>query len=124
MRPTFVTFIKNIWLRFFPRKECCPHCGVVFINQEITRKYCSVRCRNRAAQNRNMARLRNRGHDAFDRLWKSGRMSRGQAYKWASRVVRRPVSDVHFSTMRNSEIQTLIRCSDAFMRGEFVPEAY
>lgn len=71
-----------------------------------------------------MERLRERGHEAFDQLWQSGLMTRGNAYVWASRVIKRPVNETHFKTMRRSEIQTLIRASQARMRGEFVPEAF
>ena len=38
-------------------------------------------------------------HDAFDPLWRSGRMSRSEAYKWLAEQLGQPASKTHISWM-------------------------
>lgn len=60
--------------------------------------------------------LKAKAHRAFDRIWKSGRMKRGQAYAWLSRRLGVRASEAHMSAMdRHAVLERVIEVSDAYM---------
>lgn len=52
--------------------------------------------------------LRMNAHNAFDRLWKSGEMSRGSAYRWLQKVLDLPPAAAHIGEFDESECKRLI----------------
>lgn len=52
--------------------------------------------------------LKAEAHAAFDHLWKSGRMSKGQAYLWMERVLGVSKRNAHISRLRPPQLERLI----------------
>lgn len=70
--------------------------------------------RPRASQHVRLTRMR--AHEAFDRIWRSGRMSRGQAYRWLASELGVPEQDAHMGNMYDlSLLQRVVRVSDELM---------
>jgi len=51
-------------------------------------------------------RFRHRAHKAFDRLWQSGTMSRGNAYAWMAKYLR--VKTANISSLDEEECEQVI----------------
>ena len=45
--------------------------------------------------NQDLRALRKKAHDSFDRLYRSGRMSRDEAYGWLASILQAPQSQAH-----------------------------
>lgn len=48
--------------------------------------------------------LRMQAHQSFDRLWKKGSMSRGEAYYWLARQLDCPEHKAHMGVMTNKDV--------------------
>jgi hypothetical protein len=55
--------------------------------------------------------LKAEAHAAFDSIWKSGRMSRGQAYLWLERVLGVTRNRAHISKLKPQQLRDLITYS-------------
>jgi zinc-finger-containing domain len=51
-------------------------------------------------------------HESFDRLWKSKRMKRGQAYAWLKKALGWEIQP-HMAEMRREDAETVRRLADA-----------
>lgn len=58
-------------------------------------------------------RGRTEAHKAFDRLWKSGQMTRRAAYQWLADQLGIPASDCHISFMDGSTAYRVVRVCQA-----------
>jgi zinc-finger-containing domain len=59
-----------------------------------------------------LARARMHAHHAFDRLWKSGKMTRKQAYGWLARSMGIPKERCHMIMFNEADCAEVIRlCS-------------
>lgn len=52
----------------------------------------------------NIRLLRRAAHASFDRLWESGRMSRGRAYRWLARQLGIPEREAHMGVMTDPDL--------------------
>lgn len=59
---------------------------------------------------------KNEAHAIFDRLWKSGRMTREQAYQWAADVLGIPRSVMHMARLGPDRRAELVRWVNHAMR--------
>jgi len=60
--------------------------------------------------------LKAKAHKAFDRIWQSGRMGRGQAYLWLARRLNVRPEQAHMAAMdRHDILERVIEVSDRFM---------
>lgn len=50
-----------------------------------------------------------KAHDAFDPLWKSGRMKRGQAYAWMCKALGISRDEAHIGMFSVDQCKTLIK---------------
>lgn len=55
-----------------------------------------------------LRRLRNETHATFDPLWKSGEMSRREAYEWLSEKMNKPFDDTHVAMFTEEECRQAI----------------
>ena len=65
--------------------------------------------------NEELRKLKKEVHDAFDPIWRNGRMSRSQAYKWLSGALNIPAAETHvgmFSPDRCREALEVVRNSE------------
>lgn len=51
---------------------------------------------------------RMRAHDAFDRLWKGHRMTRGRAYEWMAETLKLTTEQAHIGMFTNEQCEALI----------------
>lgn len=59
-----------------------------------------------------LAKARMKAHGAFDRFWKSGKMTRRQAYKWLARSMGIPKERCHMQMFSEGDCQEVVRlCS-------------
>ena len=60
--------------------------------------------------------LKAKAHKAFDRIWQSGRMRRGQAYRWLARELDVRPEQAHMAAMdRHEVLERVIEASDRYM---------
>jgi len=59
--------------------------------------------------NQNLRDLRVECHQMFDRLWKDGKMTRDQAYRWMQRNMKLPEERAHIGELRESGCKWLIK---------------
>lgn len=52
--------------------------------------------------------LRNRGHELFDRQWRSGKMGRRAAYRWLQDVTGLDRSRAHFARLNGEELRRVV----------------
>lgn len=57
--------------------------------------------------NRILREWRTRCHSAFDRLWKSGRMKRKEAYAWMAQSLGIPLEQAHIAMLTLDQCQQL-----------------
>jgi len=57
--------------------------------------------------NATLRRDRSQAHAAFDPLWRDGSMSRTDAYRWASNVLKLPLPKTHIAMMTSEQCETL-----------------
>jgi hypothetical protein len=59
-----------------------------------------------------LAKARMKAHNAFDRFWLSGKMSRKQAYKWLARAMGIPRERCHMVMFSEGDCEEVVRlCS-------------
>lgn len=51
---------------------------------------------------------RSRAHYSFDSLWKKGRMSRGDAYRWLRKAMGLPKKECHIGMMDSSQAMKVV----------------
>lgn len=72
-----------------------------------------------------LARARIMAHDAFDRLWKSGRMKRGEAYLWLSERMGLPQKECHIGSFNVEQCERVIAImEEAYNAGREEEERY
>lgn len=59
--------------------------------------------------NANLRRWRARAHQRFDWLWRSGQMSRTQAYRWLADAMNLPKSKAHFGQFNQQQCEEAIK---------------
>ncbi len=60
-----------------------------------------------------LRQLRTQAHDRFDPIWKSGEITRYQAYRWLAKQLGMPFKRCHFSQMSVKQLLRSIQiCSD------------
>ena len=52
--------------------------------------------------------LRKKAHDAFDDIWKSGSMERGEAYLWLAKKMDLPEEDAHIANFNIKQCEEVI----------------
>lgn len=85
-------------------RPVCPTCGECAVRSEtkfgIRHDCCGLwSWGNKPLADRTTHEARRAAHASFDVLWKSGRLSRGDAYKALARVTGWPESDCHMMHM-------------------------
>lgn len=80
----------------------CKHCGHTYEartdNPRVTRA------------------LKHKAHLSFDRLWKTGKMTRSEAYQWLAIELGVPASEAHMAAMsRHAVLERVIVLSDIYM---------
>ena len=90
-------------LRFWLCDDCCAWAGV-------HRNSPTYRPKGRLA-NEALRRLRTRAHRAFDPLWKSGRKTRAEAYRWLQEALDTPYKP-HIGFMDERECKRVIEVCD------------
>lgn len=73
------------------------------------------RYRDRQGIMRSDRRGRISAHEEFDKLWREGYMSRGQAYEWLAREFGKDV--VHMKQMNEAECKRVVELVDDLLRG-------
>lgn len=58
--------------------------------------------------NKETKEARMRAHEAFDQLWRSGRMNRSQAYSWMQRVMSMTKDEAHIGKFSAEQCDKLI----------------
>ena len=58
--------------------------------------------------NAELRELRKQAHEVFDSLWKTKRMSRGQAYKWLSKELNKPQELTHIGMFEIEDCRKVI----------------
>jgi hypothetical protein len=61
-----------------------------------------------------LRRAKMRAHEAFDPLWRSGRMSRNEAYGWLARKLGIPTSECHIGMFDTVACNTVVRLCREF----------
>lgn len=60
--------------------------------------------------------LKHKAHLAFDRIWKTGRMTRSAAYRWLARELGVPASEAHMAVIdQHATLERVIEVSDRYM---------
>lgn len=59
---------------------------------------------------------RARAHRAFDRIWKTGLMSRSDAYRWLSVQMGWPLDDTHMGMMKKADCEKVVRLSNEYLQ--------
>lgn len=62
---------------------------------------------------------RNKGHRAFDAIWKRGYMSRSEAYRWLAREMGMPADDCHFGMMSAAECERAAALANALVAARY-----
>jgi len=62
-----------------------------------------------------LRRKRQEAHRAFDQLWKSGLMSRKEAYRWLQTQLGLPEAEAHISNFSEFRCQQVIHLAKRFM---------
>lgn len=60
-----------------------------------------------------------KAHEAFDQLWKSGRMRRGDAYRWLQTVLGLDKDSAHIGRFTIEQCNQLIEAVQKELAGEF-----
>jgi ssDNA-binding Zn-finger/Zn-ribbon topoisomerase 1 len=68
--------------------------------------------------NKETKQARIRAHDAFDRLWKGGRMTRAQAYGWMQRAMDLSKDEAHIGRFSIEQCEALGREVAAILENE------
>lgn len=91
----------------------CPKCGEL-LDIDDTQYECCIRVKMKPAEDREkLNALRKEAHDAFDEIWKSGWVSRQQAYEWLGRRMKLPPEMTHISLMGAEQCEQVIElCTD------------
>lgn len=63
-------------------------------------------------------RWRRQAHTVFDRIWRSGTVTRSAAQRWLAKELRIPVKDCHFSYMRVKTLRRVVQLCDAVQNGD------
>lgn len=108
-----------------PCKDCgqepplrCPRCSML-----LGTGACRP-CRWRAAPE-DIRLLRQKGHAHFDRLWRSGRMGRSEAYRWLAGTLGVPEPEAHFGWMIDKALlERAISACDEYMGGSLADEEF
>lgn len=64
--------------------------------------------------NPQLRRWREKAHRQFDQLWRSGRMSRKQAYQWLAQTMNLPESETHFAQFDQIQCQQAVELVSAY----------
>ncbi len=73
--------------------------------------------------NRDLRKWKIAAHEAFDPLWKSGRMKRNQAYVWLAKQMRLNREDAHIGMFDIEMCKELVKiCND--LKGDFIHEKH
>ncbi len=106
--------------------ETCPYCGksVVIVDSSAIygaghdyglMKTCGdfPKCNSYSGYgatlaNKELRELRKKCHRNFDQIWKSGKMSRKEAYKWLCREMRISRKDGHIALFRDDQCKRLL----------------
>jgi len=59
-----------------------------------------------------VAIARGTAHAKFDRIWKTGRLSRSDAYRWLAKQMRMPAEEAHMEFFTVEQCQKVVRCVD------------
>ena len=63
--------------------------------------------------------LRRRAHIVFDRLWKSGEVTRSSAQRWLAKELRIAVKQCHFGYMNRENLERVIQLCDGVHDGRY-----
>ena len=69
-----------------------------------------------------LRRLRYEAHQEFDRLYKTGLMTRNEAYRWLSYIVQAPMSHAHIGHLGEYYCRMVIRESRKLLSQKLGPE--
>lgn len=61
-------------------------------------------------------KARSAAHAAFDPLWRSGKMKRGQAYRWLSKATAIPFDQCHIGMMTAKQAQSVCQSVAAYLK--------
>jgi len=59
-----------------------------------------------------------RAHEAFDPIWKSGRMKRKEAYSWLSSALCIDVNDCHIGMFNEEACEQVVRVCERFVKSD------
>jgi len=68
--------------------------------------------------NADLRRLKMRAHEAFDPIWKSGRMKRKEAYSWLSSALCIDVNDCHIGMFNEEACEQVVRVCERFVKSD------
>lgn len=106
----------------YEKPERCPECGGEFREQFLAEwgrilrecRSCTVRqwCDREGnatgtPANVYLRKFRMKAHDVFDRLWRSGKMTRKGAYKWLAQAMNRQF--VHMAELSTLECDQVVK---------------
>lgn len=92
-------FLKRLHGRFFYLcRPCDAYCGTHQADQKPLG----------TLANKTLRAMRMRCHDKFDKLWKTGEMSRHEAYKWMQDVLNIPAEDAHIGMFDEDRCKKLL----------------
>lgn len=74
------------------------------------------RRRNPARWGSPLRRARAEAHQAFDRIWKEGHLTRTDAYRWLALEMGLPVGDCHMGMMTSKECERVAAASRAYLK--------
>lgn len=63
---------------------------------------------NKSLANKELRELRKKCHKMFDELWKSGDMTRKEAYTWLYKIMKVPRNEVHIALFRDEQCKKLL----------------
>jgi hypothetical protein len=63
----------------------------------------------------NLRHWKKRAHSAFDLLWKTGQMTRHEAYRWLAEGLEKAVKDAHIGMFDENECKTVVNMSNRLL---------
>lgn len=67
-----------------------------------------------------LRQVKKKAHDRFDMIWKSGIMSRSEAYKWLQLVMQKEEPDAHIGEMTVEECLLVWEHADKFLNQQYL----